>query len=499
PSDLISTALFFQTLGAVMSFLLWGRLVDAVGFKSLLGGLVLLRCCEVPLLLLMSPAAAHWQQSQDAASLLGLGALLCWSLISGAVTAGIGIGTTNLHHAYTRSDRAVIEMGWFGSLVMLATAGTSVGAGWFLEHVALPADSIRLAGDALLVDPFKILLMCTGPGASLVAWGILRSLPDLRATPGLGDFFNGLLHQPVATLLRQRHLYHEEEERRHQLARWYGGVRSPLAVEPLLALLDDPSYDVRCEAIRSLGRSATGQAPSALLQHLADPQRRQLWDQYAWALGEIGDPAAADRLQDYLTDREQPQRIRAQCARALGKLSVLAAVPGLASVLHDPETLSHLRSSCCWALLRLDAGEHADAIINALHELAERYDRYELVALLCERLHIDTAWLLRASAQTWIRDMYAAWVHDRSAGWRQQRAAVLDAFVAERAPGLLAHLQAHPDRERPPYAPYLRALATLLLPGREGRLAITLVTAWLCGPGSGAGVQERAATTRSIA
>jgi hypothetical protein len=77
-------------------------------------------------------------------------------------------------------------------------------------------------------------------------------------------------------------------EVREEAARALGRIASPLAVEPLCASLQDPSSSIRVAAARALGKIGDRRAVEALAATLREATSEELQDACVQALGDIG-------------------------------------------------------------------------------------------------------------------------------------------------------------------------------------------------------------------
>jgi HEAT repeat protein len=138
-----------------------------------------------------------------------------------------------------------------------------------------------------------------------------------------------------------------------------GEIRDPVAVEPLIRHLRDPSVEIRWEAALALGEIGDGRATVPLLPGLRDPDRyvrygtalalvkigwtpandeeegfRLLGLQDWAALAALG-PAAIPALTLALKDREKT--VRRKAVEVLGEIGDRAAIPALLRALRDPD------------------------------------------------------------------------------------------------------------------------------------------------------------------
>lgn len=483
PANMVSAFMFMGTLGSVLSMILWGRIADAIGFKPMLIGLIIMTCCLAPSLLLVAPiedAQASWATISDA-DLLSYGVLLLNGLIGGAMAAGTGIASTSIQHAHTRSHYSLEEMAVFSVLVLACQSISTFIAGYVIESWVKPSGSQALMGGTFQWDWMKVYIIVIGNGLSLLALVMLIKLQNIRPHFGLSDFFTSMVAQPIRTMFRGRYMYHEDERMRVSTARLLGHNTNPLAVDPLLELVDDPSYDVRCEAINALARTASPTAAERLMELLQDNERRQLWDRVAWALGELEWEPAGPILQQYLEDADLAYRIRAMCARALGKIGDQSAKVSLARLLEDERQSFHFRSSCCCALLHLRAVEYGSLIFNEINSMRDRHDRYEILALTCECLDLEPRWLVSGKASMTTYDMLWHAVQLRSATWQAQRDDVIQAFLQKDFQTIAGRFrQAIQQLEQPgPEHVMLEALAAFECAEQRWGPNSNLATAWL--------------------
>jgi HEAT repeat protein len=133
-----------------------------------------------------------------------------------------------------------------------------------------------------------------------------------------------------------------------------GELGGAAAVEPLIRLLDDTSWDVRMAATASVG-GLGGQARDALSKTLVTGAKPWARCHAAQALGRLGQVEAAPSLVDALKDKSRQVRIAA--AEALGELRARAAVGDLIPALADPD--AGVRNSAA-AALRLIEGADAE-------------------------------------------------------------------------------------------------------------------------------------------
>jgi len=192
------------------------------------------------------------------------------------------------------------------------------------------------------------------------------------------------------------------------------------AIEPLIALLDDPDPQLRGDAFRDLGYLGDARAVAALLPVLEEGSYEDRVHA-ARALGVIGDPRAAEPLMAAMNSKRSPVReaaaralaslgdrragealipgltdraeeVRKAAARACGELRVQQAAAPLRALLQD----AHVRQTAVWAL----GGIKDPAAVPLLAEWVDQGDWLfcREVALALGRIGDEHAvWLLQRS------------------------------------------------------------------------------------------------------
>ena len=432
PAKLVSFFLLSTTLGAAIGFLIWGRIADTLGFRPMLSGLLVLSVAVAPVYLLLSPfdpASTFSFTDIDLSQAVTAIALILIGFISGGLTSGTGIATTTVEQHHVRRRYALESLNIYGVVVGLVASATTLFSGFYLEIIALPRGVTEFGNGIFYFDWVKAWLVVVVPFFQLLILTFVRRLPNTHPSFEMDDFFGSLWNNPVKTLFAQRKLYIEDEQRRASLARWLGQSDNPLAIQTLIELSTDPSYDVKAEAVRSLGLSQSKKAGAALLEILVDEERIHLVDHVAWALGELRYKPAVPAIRNGLSP-EFPNRIRAMAARALGRIGDPAAIPDLISALEEPEASLHIKSSCIRALISLDARDHAPLLFQGLDNLGTRNERFELVAAFGEWMKTPIEWVLRANTNITLTQALEMQAEEMPTNWMNTRGALLDSISA---------------------------------------------------------------------
>jgi hypothetical protein len=440
PTSVVTLFIVAVQMGGSISLLAWGRVADAIGFRPMLRGLIILTLVMMPLHLLVAPfeeGVFSWSRIELRETVTVL-ALLIQGLAGGALASGKGIAATSIQHARMRDEESLETMNIWNIAVFLVSSSIALFHGHFLQEVVASEGYVSFFNQIFYFDWLKGFMFLVNLPVQLVILWQLGRLPNTRPYFGVGDFFSSISSGFVRSSLALRHVFHEDDGRRAAVAHWFGEHPNPVNLDPMIRLLSDPSYDVKVETIRSLARTGSPLAGERLLAMLRDEEKHHLADHLAWALGELGHQPAFECLAGLL-DSRQPSRIRAMAARALGKLGRPEAVEPLLAVLRDPQAGGHELSSACRSLIRLEAVGHAESIFDAFAALDDRQERFELADALCEVLGITNRWLLVSDSDSLYHSL-VAYAERQSPEWIAERSQVLRALRDRDAPAITAVL-----------------------------------------------------------
>ena len=366
PGQIVMLQSVVMAAGLVSSFG-WGWAIDRYGSRPvMILALWLLTLFPVGLMLL--PRSGPWSWPM-AVGVMGLG---------GIVVPGWMLGYGR--HLFVRivpADRKTTYLSasyaWAGVVGGLGP----LAAGWMLEWTS----RLDLTVQFVHIDPYFPLLLAH-LAALMISAGMLHGLQDEEAMPA--SQLAGMLVQgnPVAAVqsLIAYHIGGTENWRVLTTAR-LGQARSPLAVEELIRSLEDPSFNVRYEAIISIARTRAHPRLIDALIRLLNGAEPDLAIPAAWALGRLGDRRAAAPLRDALT-RGYPL-LAARAARALGALGDRQSVALLLARLRD-ELDDGIRIAYAAALGRLGVDSAATEILHFLRTTVSPPQRRELtLALAC--------------------------------------------------------------------------------------------------------------------
>jgi MFS family permease len=201
---------------------------------------------------------------------------------------------------------------------------------------------------------------------SAIAFGALRE----EGATGVRAFFANFGHGSAIRALMSIPRYGAltSEERRRELAYGFGGTRSALVKEELIAALSDPSFDVRHEAIQSLGRLPHSPAVIRALESMLGYEGL-VELQYAAlnSLGRLKARESGTRIAQFLEDPNP--LLRARAMRALGDIRDDSYLPRIRQMLRDDPEIDG-RLAAVSALGKFRDQESIDALLEIYRTLA---------------------------------------------------------------------------------------------------------------------------------
>jgi HEAT repeat protein len=158
---------------------------------------------------------------------------------------------------------------------------------------------------------------------------------------------------------------------RHSAAAILCAIGDEMAVEPLIAILDDLDQDdqLRRKAAEALGRLGGTMPVETLIRAASADADYAVRCEAVFALGNIGSPEPADVLVRILRDSQSEDRIRGLAAQALGKIGSTSGVEPLTDVIRDRRESSWVKENAVWALGQIGDYEAAGALLKHLKSL----------------------------------------------------------------------------------------------------------------------------------
>ena len=437
PVGILGAQIFCMTLGQVISLILWGKLSDAMGFRPMLTSLLGLTSVLLLILWFVHPFPLEEMPLIEIlnTNALSVAALMVFGFVGGVLNAGVGIAITAVTHYHVSSRDSLANLNLFALFQLLFQSSLMLALGFYLQQFVQPRMAPADPNTLFYFDWYKVYSAGLVPVLMILCIPLASRLPNVKPWFGVSDFFSALRYTPWRSLVGRRRLLDGDEDHRIELARSLGDSPNPLNIEPLAELLQDPSFEVKIEAIRSLARARSEFAGHKLVAILEDKERRSLWDHTAWALGELGHGAGVDLLIERL-QATSPARARAMAARALGKIGDRRAIDPILRVLNEESSSLHVIAGCCWALLRLEAREHADYAFRGLMKLREREERYEMLSIFSRWLGVTDRWILMSNSRAPAWESLHAFLDEFSREWRAERSEIIDVFRARERPAL---------------------------------------------------------------
>jgi len=268
--------------------------------------------------------------------------------IFGGVVAGVIIAQFTLAAMLTPTQGRTMAMAVHWSIVGVISAGGPLLGGWLMNWFTAHPDavSLRLPSSMPFTYIHALLLIHL-----LIVW--ILSLPlflSIRTRArdiGVGRAARNIFLANPLRVARDLYNIHismasVSSRRKVQAVHELGRTRSPMVVADLSEMLEDPSTDVREEAVSALGEIGDNEALDILLRTLEDPHQADLAPQIARALRRIRSPKSVEALQHQLHagDRET----KAESVRALGEIADRRAANDLLTILReeqDDKLISH--------------------------------------------------------------------------------------------------------------------------------------------------------------
>lgn len=281
----------------VVAYQLWGHVADTLGAKRVLQLGMIPRAIIPFVWALVTPENCGWL-------------IPSLMVLSGLTFSGVTVAFNALLYDIVPGDqRKPAYFASWGATISVAGTATYLLSGWLVNQLT---GTYSLAG--LTLSHLQVMFLISA-ALLVVPNVVLLFVPEPRATkPGhtWGVIWRGNPLAFVASTFAFSHAATDAD--RAEAARKMGRSRSPMAIDPLVRALEDPSFQVRREAAKGLGESRYEQAVAALAQQLDDDES-DIRAEAAEALGHIARPEVLDPL---LRAAQSPDtRVRISAIRAL--------------------------------------------------------------------------------------------------------------------------------------------------------------------------------------
>lgn len=368
-----SAALF----GGLCTAFMWGWVTDRYGSKPVMVCMLMLFVLY-PLGLLLLPR----QSAMSLFAALGL------TFFVGLLNPGWSISANrHLFVSVVPTDRKASYMAVYYAWVGLIGGIGPLVAGRILDHFKdLDVQLFNFTFDRYAPVFLTHLLL-------LLAGAALFSRMDAQGAMPVSRFASMFLQGNPLAAMQSLVAYNwaRNEGRRITTIERLGRTRSPLSTLEMIQALDDPSFNVRLEAIVTIARMRPDdRLIDALLRVLEGPEP-DLAVNAAWALGRLGDRRAIGALRQHLT--EGYPLLASHCARALATLNDREVIPLLLARFRD-ELDEGLRFAYASSLGALRADSAMLEILDELDAATNPVARREL-ALALARIIGDDAYFIR--------------------------------------------------------------------------------------------------------
>ena len=354
-------------LGGLLFTFFWGWAADRYGSRPvILSGVLML--AVLPLFWMLIPR--HSPSSLYVA--------LAIAFVQGIanISWAIGAGRLLFVNIVPTAHKTVYMAVYYAPLEVVSGLSQIVGG----QIVQLSAG---LTGQLFIftLDPYTVLFVLGAlfPLLSLILLRNIRADTGMHTRQFVGLFLRGNAFLAMRSLARF-HLTGSEAETISTAERM-GSSRSLLTVEELLALLEDPRFNVRFEAVISIARTRQDARLTAALVEVIEGTDLALKAMAIWALGRIGDRAAIEPLRRAL---DSPYlSIRAHAVRALATLGDRdIGPPVLERLLEEPD--ENLRLAYGASLGRLGFVEASPVILRLFKSSPDQGARLSLSLALAQ-------------------------------------------------------------------------------------------------------------------
>ncbi len=259
-----------------------------------------------------------------------------------------------------------------------ASDGLVAGTATFLAGALLQFLQVNpLTTFGVPVGNYEVLFILNAIiiATSAISFAMLREEGATGVREFLGHFRRGNPLRALWAIQKYDHL--TSEDHRRELAYGFGGTGSALVKEELIAALNEPSFDVRHEAIQSLGHLPRNPMVVAALESvLRDDNLIELQNAALVSLGRVRAASSGDLIARFLSS--QNPMLRARAIRTLGDI-------------RDQRYLERIR-----ALLRDDP--EIDCRLAAVSALGKYRDRQSVDGLLAIYKQLAVEGTSRAAA-----------------------------------------------------------------------------------------------------
>jgi MFS family permease len=355
--------------GALLSSFIWGWASDRFGSKPVM--------LSGPYLMLPLPLLCFILPRNSGASIQF--AMVIYFLQGIGVTAwGLGLGRYLCVNAVPRAKKTpYMAVFYAGAGIMGGIA--PILAGQLIKHTA----SINTTFMIFHIDSYSSMFAFSSVllAASIMVLSLVRSDGALPMRRFVGIFLQGNPLLAVSTLLRYYRA--PDEESRVSITEQLGYANNPMNNHELIEALNDPSFNVRYEAIIAIAHCRPDPELIDALMTVLGGSEPDLSVNVAWALGRLGDRSAIVPLREML--HSEHALLRARSARALATLGDTGSIPIFIDLFRaqaDPG----LRIAYAQSIGKMRCGQVVGEMLAFLKSLEDEMLRYEMTLALARIL-----------------------------------------------------------------------------------------------------------------
>ena len=342
-------------------------------------GIVMDRYGRKPVVIIGSLFTISWFGYFAVTSLNYMYVLPAIALVAGLLAPAFWEGINQMMLTLTPQKHRIAYVSWYMTFAGLISAVGAYTGGLLLDAFA---DVEIHVTSSLTFSAFHVVLAIS-LGLIGISIGILLTIREGKQKP-VGFVMASLARPGVfRTFVNIGILAGTANSARVVRAlRSVGGAGHHIALEEVVARLEDPDQEVREESARALGRIGSPEAVDTLIDHMRD-RGSSIRPIAARALGSIGDKRALRYLIQGLADPSED--LQDACARALGSFSGDESVSHLLNLFRE-ERSERVLASGAESISRLGFFEAAWEILPRMHGATNRILRRQLATAMSNLL-----------------------------------------------------------------------------------------------------------------
>lgn len=296
------------------------------------------------------------------------------ALAGGMLSPAFYDGLSQMMLTLTPKNNRITFVAWFWALVGIVSSGGSLLGGILndsLKTVSVTAGFIEIGGFKIVLAVGILLILGSALLLSRITEGQVKEVGFVFSRITNPGIFRTFLNMEVISKTGSL-------DRALKALRSIDGLRGDLALEEVIARLDDPNPEVREEAAKALGRIGSEEAVDVLTARLEDTHST-IRIQAAQALGKIGHPKAIPALLDAINTSSE--ELQEACIQSLGKIGGDQSVKTLLKIFKN-NLSDRIFTSGAEAAAAMGVFEAAWEIIPRMHKTRNPVLRTQLAIAL---------------------------------------------------------------------------------------------------------------------